>query len=533
MRQSHHSQILSMTSILGAVILVAVACSTSSNPSTSTKTLTIAIPGDIETLDPCCSNFIRANTAIAQVYDTPVSLKPVKSAAGAMIGQPSEIQGIVYESWTRQPDNVTWIIKIRKGLAFHDGTPITAKEVAYTYERSLATNGGENWLQRNIAFVTKPPVVLDDYTIKLVGDQPSPMAISVLYMDGAGIVQPSVIKSHSTADDPWATKWMARNVAGGSGPYMLKEHVADQHVIFEANPKYWRGAANISRVIWKVIPSPAERVSLLKSGAVDMAEGLGTADLQALAGVAGVKVVQSPSENMVYVGMNNSIAPFSDLSVRQAVSYAVNYEDILSNVYHGQARRLTGPLPTGSQMSLGDSIGYKTDPSKAKSLLAGSSYKGQAVTLSINNANAEHKLIAVRVQSALQGIGINVQIEELTAAVFAERQSKKQLQMHIDEILPWIDDPDYVLSLVFQCDVFGNYTAYCNKNVDKAIAAGWTETDAAKRQAMFAQAQRDIVNDAPWAFLAQPNYKLAMRSNVTGYVHYLNEIPLYYDLNKS
>ena len=519
--------------ILMLAALVVSSCSGSTSTSAGSTTLTIAIPGDVETLDPCCSNFIRANTAIAQIYDTPVLLKPIKSSSGALIGQPAQIQGIVFESWTLQPDNLTWIIKIRKGLTFHDGTPINAAVIIYNYERYLNTPGGENWLQQNIAFVTKAPVAIDDYTVKLVEDRASPMAIQVLYMDGSGIVEPSMIKAHATPDDPWATKWVAQNVAGGTGPYTLLSRVADQQIVFQANNKYWRGAPKIQKVIWKVIPSAAERVSLLKSGAVDMAEALGTADLEALTGAAGVKIVQAPSENMVYAGMNLKVAPFNDVAVRQAVSYAVNYEDILANVYHGQAQRLYGPLPTGSPLSLGSTIGYTMDTAKAKTLLAGSSYKGQEVTLSINTASAEDQLVAVRVQANLQAIGMNVKIAQLTPAVFAAAQAKQSLQMYVDEILPWIDDPDYVLALTYACGVFGNYTNYCNKQVDTAISAGWSETDTSKRKAMFDQTQKDIVKDAPWVFIAQPNYKLAMRTNVNGYVHYLNEIPLYYDLSKS
>ena len=96
--------------------------------------------------------------------------------------------------------------------------------------------------------------------------------------------------------------------------------------------------------------------------------------------------------------------------------------------------------------------------------------------------------------------------------------------MFIDEGLPWIDDPNYTFSIFLECGVFGNYVQYCNERVNEIIGEGWVELSADRRYELFAEAQRLIVDDAPWIFLAQPNYKIAMRDTVDGYVHYPNEI---------
>jgi len=518
-----------------AVVLAATGCSSKQREREQrSTTLTIAIPDDIQTLDTCCANFIRANTALAQLYDSPV-IHPKAAAAdgGSMTGDPSKLEGVTFESWSASPDGRTYTVKVRKGMKFHDGKEIKAQDLAYMIERQLGTKGGGNWLMTNIAFLTKKPTVIDDYTLRFTTNAPSQLTMQSFYMTSSGAIDPTVVKQHAASSDPWAEKWMAKNEANGSGPYMLKEWTPDQQVVFQAYPDYWRGKAKIDQVIWKIVPSAAERVNLLKSGTVDMAEGLGTEEFQALHGAAGVKIVKAPSLNMAYVGMNNGMAPFDNKAARQAVSYAVNYDEILQAVYHGDARRAYGPIPSGSQFSLGDKIGYSTDAAKAKQLLSSSGAAGKKVTLSIDSSRAEHQQIAVRVQAALKAIGMNVQIEQLTPAVFAERKASKKLQMFVDEMLPWIDDPDYELSLTLQCGVFGNYANYCNKQVDQIIRDGWTEQDAAKRKAMFEQAQRTIVDEAPMVFLAQPDFKLAMRDHVNGYVHYINEIPRYYDMSVS
>ena len=492
--------------------------------------LTIGVPGDIETLDPCCANFIRSHEALLMVYDVPV-IHPIIEQGGAMVGDADNLLPRYFESWTEHDDGLTYTIKIREGMTFDDGTPITAETIRFMVDRNLNTPGGGAWLLTNIAFVTTPPTVIDDYTLELVSDKPSPMVMQSFYMSSSAAIDPQVVAANATDEDPWATEYMARNADNPSGPYRLVSRTPDQEVVFEARDNFWGGRPAYDRIVWKVIPSPAERVQLLKAGVIDLAVGLGTEEFNALDGADGVKVVRTPSKNMAYVGMNNSIAPFDDQMVRQAVSYGVDYDDILENVYKGDARRLHGAIPNGSAVSLGDQVGYTQDTAQAQELLDASSYDGSTVTLSIDSAKAEHQLIAVRVQAALRELGMDIEIEQLPSAVFAERKVGKQLQMFVDELLAWIDDPNYQLSLTLESGVFGNYADYSNARVDEIITAGWAEQDADARRAIFEEAQRIISEEAPWVFLAQPDFKFAMREHVDGFVLYPNAIPRFADLS--
>ncbi len=502
---------------------------TAPEPPEEELVLTIGVPGDIETLDPCCANFIRSHEALLMMYEVPV-IHPTVEQGGAFVGEATELESRYFDSWTAHDDGLTFTIKVREGIGFADGTPITAETVRFMIDRNLNTPGGGAWLLTNIAKVTKPPTVIDEHTLELKSDQPSPMVMQSFYMSSSVAIDPAVVAEHATEEDPWATEYLSRNASNASGPYELVSRVPDQEVVFEARDDFYLGEPAYDRIIWKIIPSPAERVQLLKAGAIDFAVGLGTEEFAALEGSEGVNVLRAPSKNMAYIGMNNSIAPFDDPAVRQAVSYGVDYDDILTNVYKGDARRLWGPLPDGAATSLGDQIGYTRDVAQAEALLAGSSYDGGEVTLSIDTAKAEHQLIAVRVQAALREIGMSVEIEQLPAAVFAERKVGKELQMFVDELLAWIDDPNYSLSLSLESGVFGNYADYSNDRVDEIIAAGWLEPDADARRAIFEEAQRIIVEDAPWVFLAQPDFKIAMRDTVEGFVLYPNAIPRFADL---
>ena len=308
-------------------------------------------------------------------------------------------------------------------------------------------------------------------------------------MTSSAMLDPAIVKEHATEDDPWAKEWMARNVASGSGPYKIVSHIPDQEIVLEAWDGYLAGKAPIERMIWKIIPSAAQRALLLRTGDIDIAEGLGEEEIKSLEGVDGVQIVKAPSGTQVYYGMNSSIAPFDDVLVRRAVSYAINYDDIIQNVYNGDAGRLWGPLSETSGMSLGESAGYKQDVAKAKELLESSSYNGETVTISIDSSKADRELIAVRVQAAMRAIGINADIERVTPAVYSERKVGKTLQSTVDGMLAWIDDPNYSLSLVLECGVYGNYMDYCNEEVDAIIKAGGGESAKDKRRAMFNRAQ--------------------------------------------
>lgn len=502
-------------------------------PAAEEVVLTVAVPDDIQTLDTCCTNFIRGNQAENHVYDPPVIHATKDLGNGVRIGDTGKLEGQIFESWERLANGTDIKIKLREGVKFHNDKEITADAVSYMFERALNTKGGMNWLLSNIMSVSKMPKVNGKYEITIYSDRPNPLTIPALYMAGAGIIDPEEVKAHATADDPWAEKWMSKNVAGGSGPFKIESWTPDQEVVFRAVPDYWRGKSKIDKLVWKIVPSPATRVTLLLNGAVDVVEGLTSEELNALKDKPGVKVLTVPSKNAVYLGMNNKIAPFNDQKVRQAVSFAVDYPDIVDSVYFGEAQRLKSPLPAGSEYFDGSFWKYDTNIEKAKALLGEASHAdGLDVTLYIDSSNAQHELIAVRVQSHLKEAGVNVTIEKMTSAVFAEKKVAKELPFFVDEGLAWVDDPNYVLSLFLQCDVFGNYVNYCNKKVDEIITNGWTELDTTKRFKMFQEAQQIIVDEAPWVFLVQPDFHLAMRDNVNGYVHYLNEIVRYYDFYK-
>jgi peptide/nickel transport system substrate-binding protein len=294
--------------------------------------------------------------------------------------------------------------------------------------------------------------------------------------------------------------------------------------VLAKNPSYYGQKPKVDRVIFKIIPNASSRLALLKSGAVDISYDLPLKDIKALKSDSKVQVIRYPSRFVVFLGMNSKVKPFNNVNVRRAISYAVPYKTIISQVLQGYGRQLTSPIPFGTPTHTDKYFVYKTDIAKAKELLKRAGYPhGFAVTLAVASGVDEGKETAVWVQQSLRQIGVKVQIQQLPGANFTSRLQKHQLGFFFFN--NWIsinNDPFYHLFWLFRSDCC-DYTNYDNKKVWKMIDSNLLSSNARKRAAAADAAQKQIMSDAPWVFLYQPDFVLAMRKNVHGYVYYSSD----------
>jgi peptide/nickel transport system substrate-binding protein len=263
---------------------------------------------------------------------------------------------------------------------------------------------------------------------------------------------------------------------------------------------------------------------LLHSGAVDLTYEIASKDVPTLQQDPNIKVIRNSSRFVVFLGMNSSLKPFDNVKVRQAISYAVPYQTILNDVLHGFGRQLTSPVPFGTPSHTDQFFKYSTDLAKAKQLLAQAGYaSGFTTTLTIANDVEEAKETAVWVKQSLAQIGITVNIQQMPSSSFTGLLQKHQLGFFFFN--NWIsinNDPFYHLYWLFRsacCD----YTNYNNPTVKHLIDTWLLSTQTAARNNISVQLQSIIVNDAPWAFLYQPDWIVPMRKNVGGYAYYSSE----------
>ncbi|NJN97421.1 MAG: hypothetical protein HC875_26730 [Anaerolineales bacterium] len=299
--------------------------------------LTVGIPGDIETLDPSFGAAEMANTVLKNIYDQPVRYVRQETSEGYTIADVTQMEGAVWESFELQPDGVTYKIRVRPGIKFHEtGNEITAETIKYKFERAFGVAVSDQWVANTAGVSGLDQITIGgeyDLTIKLKA--PNPLFLPLMRDQDFGIIDPEAIKANTTSDDPWATAWLAKNYAG-SGEFYVESWTPGAEMILAANPDYWAGKACFDKVVLKIIPDSANRALLLSQGAIDIATNLSVDEVESLRGTDGVKILSIPSRNQVLLGMNNAMAPFDNVKVRQALSYAVPYEQIVQDVFKGQ-----------------------------------------------------------------------------------------------------------------------------------------------------------------------------------------------------
>ena len=207
------------------------------------RTLTVAWDTEIDTLDPASFKTIGGYTTIANVYDTPIywGVSPIPNKDGFFLSKPNDFTPRLAESWTREKDGATIVLKVRKGVKFPTGNPVTAQAFKYSFDRGLLSPGYMRIVIPSLLTVDSPDQfeVRDDYTFAINMKKPTPMALDIIALSNNVILDPAEVKKNATPEDPWATQWLKRNVIGG-GPYTLAKNMPGVEIVLEANKGYWQ-----------------------------------------------------------------------------------------------------------------------------------------------------------------------------------------------------------------------------------------------------------------------------------------------------
>jgi peptide/nickel transport system substrate-binding protein len=531
----HH--VIGRRAVLAGVLTILVAgvgagCGGGSNgsesggtPATSedADTLIVAQPEDLQNLDPTLSSGDQVTQEmLTNVYDWLLDYE-ITDEDGESIGDANSFVPAIAESMSWNKAHTVLTFKLRKGLKFANGNPLDAKAVKYTYDRVFDQEGVTASLIAMAAVKGKSAVTIEgDDTVKFHLDKANNLLEGNMAQFGNSILDPKVVEEHKTKDDPYAHDWLSTNVGGtAQGPYQLDSWQSGSQWVLTANPNYRGEQPKIKKIIFKVIPDPSTRYQLLQNGAVDIAFGLPLKDVEKAKSNPDIQIVNEPSRNIVFLGMNSETKPFDNVKVRQAINYAVPYKTIIDEVLLGYGQQMTSPIPKGTPTHTDQFNTYTTDVEKAKSLLAEAGYPdGFSTKLQVASGNDQGRQTAIWVQQALKEIGVNVEINQLPGATYNSRLQKHQLGFFFFN--NWIsinNDPFYHLYWLFYSECC-NYTNYDNPQVRSLIDKNLVSDDQATREADSLKVQQMIMNDAPWAFLYQPNYVVAMRSNVKGYTYF-------------
>lgn len=498
-------------------------------------TLRIAVATDPQTVDPAFGQAARANETIKNTYAQWLRYQAVDAGDGLLKADITKFTGEAAASYEVDPDHTRVTFTVRDAK-FSGGNPMTADDFLYTVERAFGTKAGTQFVFNTIGVTdAKQATKNGQRQVVLELANPSPILEPLLRDQDAGIVDAAVVKSHATSDDPWAQQWMARNVAGG-GAYMVGEYVAGQRLVLNANPNYWGPPKPFfTTVLLQVVPSADDRVLLLRNGSVDIAEDLSIDAASRLQDAAGVRVQSLASRNQNMFGLMNSRRPFDDVRVRRAIAYAIPYDALVKDVLHGQASVPKGIWAQSSEWFQGAPWPYKQDVAQAKALLAEAGHEdGFTFTCEVSDADGDAEAMAVPVKTALQQIGVTMNISKQAAAVFQKHLFDRSMQAWIQTGLgAYVDDPYYHLFLWYSSEAVINWTRFSNPTIDKITSQLKTELDVERRKSLAAQAQQVLNQELPIVNLAEPNFVLPMRDDISGFLVEPDYLPTYSYLKRT
>jgi peptide/nickel transport system substrate-binding protein len=433
------------------------------------------------------------------------------------------------EEWNLTPNNVTF--KLRKDAKFHDGTPITAKDVKWSFDRAV-TVGGFPTFQMKAGSLEKPEqfVAVDDYTFRVDFIRPDKLTMPDLAVIVPSVYNSELIKKHATEKDPWGLEYTKVNTAGG-GAYRVTRWQAGSELVYERFDDWKSGPLpKVKRVIWRTVPSAGNRRALVERGDADISFDLPNKDFAELKAAGKIAVVTNLIGNGIgYIGMNVKKAPFDNVKVRQAVAYAIPYQKIMDAVLFGLAGPMYGAKPGSPlQTAWPQPHGYNTDIAKAKQLLAEAGYpNGFETTLSFDLGFAViNEPLCVLVQESLAQAGIKVTINKVPGANWRGELLKKEMPLISNFFSGWLDYPEYFFFWCYhgQNAVF-NTMSYQDKEMDAMIDAARVAAAVDDTAAYDKNVQgfvKKAFDEVPRIPLFQPTLSVAMQKNITGYRYWFH-----------
>jgi peptide/nickel transport system substrate-binding protein len=469
-------------------------------------------------------------------YDRLVTYGVKKDPNGNDYYDRSKLEPELAESWNFGAMSVTF--KLRKNAKFHDGTPVTAKDVKWSFDRAV-TVGGAPTFQMKAGSMEKPEqfVVVDDYTFRIDFLRKDKLTMPDLGVPSPVVINSNLAKKHATDKDPWAMDWLKNNEAGG-GAYRIATWMPGQELIYQRYDDWRSGPLpKIQRVIWRIVPSAGNRRALVERGDADISVDLPPKDVVEMARDKRLKVVSNLMESaLVYISMNVKMAPFDKLKVRQAVAYAIPYQKIMDAAMFGRGRPMFGGPAEVTTTDWPQPSPYVTDLSRAKQLLAEAGLAdGFATTLSFDLGYAvTQQPICELVQESLGQIGVKVTLNKVPGANWRAEFSKKTLPLLANVFGAWLAYPEYFFFWNYhgQNSIF-NDMSYQNLAMDKLINAARFEADPQKYQEEVEDFIAIAYADIPRIPLFQPALDVAMQNNISGYRYWFHRQLDYRQLVKS
>lgn len=450
----------------------------------------------------------------------------------------TKIEPELAESWQSASDGMSATFKLRRGAKFHDGSPVTAADVKWSFDRAVSL-GGYPSFQMKAGSLEKPEqfVAVDEHTFRIDFLRKDKLTIPDLAVPIPCIFNSGLVKKHATEKDPWGAEWTKNNVAGG-GAYRVESFKPGQEIIFSRFDDWKSGRLpKVRRIVERVIPSAGNRRALLEKGDLDITFNLPPKDVAELSSLTKVAVASAPIENTLwYVAMNVTKPPFNNVKIRQAVAYALPYEDIFKRAMYGRASPMWGDKDnkaTGADWP--QRTGYATNIARARELMKEAGAEAGFVTsLSFDlGEGTVSEPACILIQEALARIGIQAEINKVPGATWRSALLKKDMPLMFDRFNAWLNYPDYFFYWAYHGqNALFNTMSYQSATMDKLIDAARFESDDRRYREHVEGFINLAFEEVPRVPVMQPHFDVAMQKNIAGYVYWFHLQPDYRTMEK-
>ncbi|MBC7477335.1 MAG: ABC transporter substrate-binding protein [Pseudorhodobacter sp.] len=473
---------------------------------------------DIVSLDPGEAYEFSGLDVVNNTYDGLVEINPTTL----------EMEPGLAESWSVADDGMTYTFKMKSGITFASGNPVTADAAAWSLQRAVKINKTPafilnqfGWTADNVdSMITASG---DTVTMKVDKAYAPTFLYNCLTAGVASIVDAETVKTHDV-DGDMGNAWLHENTAG-SGAYVLKSFKPNEGYIMDMRPGYWRGDAKMAHVFMMHVPEAATERLQIEKGDIDIARTLTPVDIEGMKGNADVTVQQDVGGQIYYLSFNQKNEQYKNAKFLDAMRWAVDYQGMADTIMKGTVIPHQSFLPQGYLGAL-DDLPYKLDLDKAKALLAESGIKDPKVVLSVRNS-ADRMDVAQSIQNTFGQVGITV---ELKTGEGAEQLKEYRARQHDATLQTW--GPDYpdpnTNSSTFaenpdNSDAANNtgYLAWRNAydpgEMTAESKAAVLERDPEKRVAMYAELQKKHRDTSPFIVMFQQARNTGLRTAVKGF----------------
>jgi peptide/nickel transport system substrate-binding protein len=473
------------------------------------------VGSDVRILNPILNSDTTSSGVVNRIFDPLVESDPRTGAPLPALAT----------SWSVSPDGLTYTFALRAGVKFHDGHAFSAEDVKFTFDL-LKTDKVKTVRKANVEKVKSIDVV-DPLTVRFT--------LSESYCPFLESIRLGILPKHlleNTTDlneDPFNLHPV------GTGRFSFVEWVKDDHITLQAFDSHWRGRPNLDRWIFRPLRDRAALIAQLKTGEVDVG-AIEPVEVQAIEGQEGLQIFKYWVPNLLYLGYNTRQPGLDDVRVRRALNHALDRKLIIDQVLLGEGRAVDADQPPDSWAHTSDVPKYDYDPQMARQLLDAAGWNpgaggvrekdGQLMKYTIwtNSGAKVREAVLTIAQQQFKDVGVDIDLQFQDFASFINRLNKLDFDLFVNGFQFGSDPDNYDLwhSTQKPDPATGkegfNRVGYSTPELDQLVEQGRTlpGCDQAKRREIYAEAQRQVAEGAPWNFLFQSRTIAVVNKRIVG-----------------